>query len=317
MEPGQRSWCWGWCGIGALAALAIALASGRLRSAELAPPGPVVLWVADRDAGRLYGLDEDLILAARLPLAAPLDLARARDGRLYVLCAPGRLVELDARGAPQRELEVGTCLDLETQADCALLVQQPGPEGPRRAAILAPDEAPRTLLEAERLRCICGSLDSVLVGSDDGRVERLALANGERLGSVVLGGAIVDLAPAAEAGGAFALDGAGRRLLRLAPDLALHWQADLPLEARHLAPVGGEERVWLADCAAPRVLRYGPGGALELDCPNLPLRGLDRALAWSGGGVLLVAPGALLQLDRQGHQAPGQGGFNFLVALAR
>jgi hypothetical protein len=302
---------WGWSGAGALAALGFALAGGALRRGDLAPCGPAVLWAADRDANFVYGLDEELILATRVALVSPLELARARDGRLLVLRERGVLDVLDSSGTILRELEVGTSLDLDALEDSALLVQ------PSAALRIGPDFERTVLGSSAGLRCIAGSLDSAVVGTEEGRIERLALDGSGALASVLVGGAIVDLAPAAEPGGVFALDGAGHRLLCLGPGLELRWQVALPISAMHLGVVPGEERVWLADTLSPRVLRYGPAGALELDRGALPLAGLDRALPWIGGAVLLVAPGAILQLDARGHLAPGQGGFNFLAALAR
>jgi len=302
---------WGWSGAGALAALGVALAGGALRRAELAPRGAVALWAADRDANLVYGLDEELILAARLPLVSPLELASGPDGRLFVLRERGVLDVLDSSGTVLRELEVGTSLDLDAIGESALLAQ-------RSVALrIGPDFGRTVLVQEPGLRCIAGSLDSAVVGTDEGRIQRLALDGSGALATVFVGGAIVDLAPTAEPGGVFALDGAGHRLLCLGPDLGLRWQVALPISAMHLGVVPGEERVWLADTAAPRVLRYGPAGALELDRGALPLAGLDRALPWIGGAVLLIAPGAILQLDARGHLAPGQGGFNFLAALAR
>src|SRR5262245_1828948 len=102
MENGRCAWCWGWCGIGVLAALGLGLARGMLREAELEPPGPVAVWAIDRDAGRLYGLDADLILARSLPLSSPpIEIACTPAGRVFVLRAGGFL----------DELEVGPCLD--------------------------------------------------------------------------------------------------------------------------------------------------------------------------------------------------------------
>ena len=298
---------WLWSGAGALAALGLALAGGALRRGELAPCGAPVLWAADRDANLVYGLDEDLILAARVELVAPLELARASDGRLFVLREGGVLDVLDSSGKILRELEIGPCVDLDVVEDNALLVQ------PSAALRIGPDFETTVLVRGAGLRCIAGSGDGALVGTDDGRIERLALDGSGVLASVHVGGAIVDLAP----GGAFALDGTGRRLLCLGPDLELRWKVDLPIRAEHLGVLPGEERVWLADTLSPRVLRYGPGGVLELDRGALPLCGLDRALPWTDGAVLLVAPGAILHVDARGHLAPGQGGFNYLTALAR
>jgi hypothetical protein len=101
----------------------------------------------------------------------------------------------------------------------------------------------------------------------------------------------------------------------LAPDLSVRWAANLPRRAAHLAPVPGEERVWIANTESPCVLRYGPGGALELDRCGLPLPGLDRAVAWRDG-LAVAAVGAILRLDGLGNLKPGQGGFVALSDLA-
>jgi hypothetical protein len=326
METGRSAWCWGWTGIGVLAALCVAIGVGATRRAQLAPPGPVRVWAADRDGCELYALDADLILAQRTALGWPLELARARDGGLYVLRAVGgsagtgqRLARIDARGVLTGETDVGTCLDLDTfDGRMALLVEQPGERGSaRRALRIAPEGASGVLAQSPALRCIAGSRFSVLVGTDDGWVDRLPIEGGRPLASVRLSGAILDLAPGPEAGSVFALAGDGTRLCLLGPDLALRWDVALPIVARHLGAAPDAERVWLGDTRSARVLRYGPGGALEIDRDGLPLAGLDRALPWIDGGALLCAPGAILHLDSRGHLAPGQGGFNFLVGLAR
>ena len=325
-DEDRKAWAWSWAGIGALGMLGAALASGAARSAELAPPGSVAVWVADRDAGALYGLDADLILARTLPLGWPLDIERAHDGGLFVLRSGNqgssfghRLVKLDPAGNATNQTYLEPCLDLDTlDGRAALLIELPGSGGgPRRAVRVAPEGALFVVAASPTLRCITGSRNSVLTGSDDGWIVRWDPQGGAPITSVQLGGAIGDLRPGPEAGSVFALDTSARRLAYLGPDLALRWQVMLGIEARHLGVVEGEERVWIADTSTPRVVRYGPGGALELDRGSLPLAGLDRSLPWLDGGVLLAAPGAILHLDGRGHLAPGQGGFNHLADLER
>jgi hypothetical protein len=74
---------------------------------ELAPPGPVALWAADRDAGSVYGLDEELILAAASGAGAARAGARATTGACSCCARRGCLDVLDCGGAFLRELEVG------------------------------------------------------------------------------------------------------------------------------------------------------------------------------------------------------------------
>jgi hypothetical protein len=145
---------------------------------------------------------------------------------------------------------------------------------------------------------------------------RVDAAGGGLVAEARLGGSIADLAAGPEPGSVWALDAAGPvRLLLLAPDLTLRWQAVLPHPAAHVAPVPGEERAWISALDEPCVLRYGPGGSLELERCGLPLGGLDRALTLEGG-LLLAVGGAVLRIDARGALQPGQGGFALLTDLA-
>jgi hypothetical protein len=105
-------------------------------------------------------------------------------------------------------------------------------------------------------------------------------------------------------------------VILLDSNLDVRWIATPGIHAEHLGAVESEERVWLADTVQPKVVRLGPGGVIELVRDNLPLPGLDRSLAWRNGGVLLVAPGALVHVTANGGLAPGQGGFAFLTDIA-
>ncbi len=105
------------------------------------------------------------------------------------------------------------------------------------------------------------------------------------------------------------------RLLALGPALEVRWEVATGLRPRHLIPVPGRVRAWVADITAPRVRRFGPGGVLEVDRDDLQVLGLDRGVAWPDAGVVLTAPGALLRLDAAGNLRPSQGGFHYPVDL--
>ena len=124
------------------------------------------------------------------------------------------------------------------------------------------------------------------------------------------------VAAGARAGSVFVLDtGPGHRLELRADDLGLVWSVPLGFDARHLGVVPGEERVWVSDANGTHARRYGPNGALELDC-TLPLHAPDHPLAF-GEGALFATPGAILRVDAQGRLQPGQGGFAWISGLAR
>jgi hypothetical protein len=103
---------------------------------------------------------------------------------------------------------------------------------------------------------------------------------------------------------------------RLDAQLQREWTHELGFAAAHLA-VGETGEVWVADTASGRVRCLGSDGALRWERSDLPLIGLDRTLAGREGAVLIQAPGALLRLDSNGGNLPGQGGFAFVTDLSR
>lgn len=317
-------------GIGTTLTVGTALIPGA-SSTPIQPPGAIAVWATDRDAHQVYGLDLDLILARSIPLGWPLEVEACDSGGAWVLRSGNagtltghRLDRLSRAGELITEVTIHHALDLDTfQGEDALVIETPGgSHATTRVLRFHKEGSLFSLLEQAGLVCVAGSRDSVLAGTDSGAVLRIDPAPsgsvGVILAQVQLGGRIGDLARGPWPGSAWALDtSAARRLFLLDADLSVRWVANVGIAALHIAAVPGEERVWLADTATPRVRRFGPAGALEIDRRGLPLIGLDRAVAWREGGVLVAAPGAILHLDANGQTAPGQGGFNYLIDLAR
>lgn len=309
-------------GLGVLGACLAALA---VAEPPPVPPGETAVWVADRDASRVYGLDAGLHLARRIAVDWPLDVEAAHDGGLWVVrsaagtaASTHRLDRLDADGNLVTELWIERAVDLDVLAggEEALFVEQRA-AAPARLVRVRTEGSLFQLLERDGLRCVVGERERAVVGTSDGHVLRVEVATGAVSSDADIGGTIRDLAPGPEAGTVWVLDdSASGRVLLLGADLAPRWSTPLPRPAAHLAPVRGEERVWLANTTEPCVVRLGPGGHLELESCGLPLPGLERALAWRDG-VLATAVGAVLRLDRHGNLAPGQGGFDYVVDLAR
>jgi hypothetical protein len=287
----------------------------------------IAVWVADRDADRIHGLDADLIRARSFACRAPLALRARRDGGLWVLRAreraPGsrqRVERRDAQGDLRAMVELDSCVDLERDADDAALVIEARAAGHTdRAWRVRDDGSLVLLLERDHLSCATAALDSIALGTSNGDLVRIdARAEGRVLAEAHLDARLGDLAPGPEAGTLWALDvRRPGRLYLLEENLDVRWSVRVELSAAHLAPVLGEERVWLCDGAEPRWRRFGPSGVLELERSLLPLGGLERALAWTDGGVVWIAPGAVMRADAQGRSKPGQGGFNYLVDLDR
>lgn len=316
----------GFLGAGALLAVGAALI-GASRGGSASPaPGPVALWATDRDAHELYGLDENLVITRSVQLGWPLLVRACTGGGVWVLRSGNstsnfghRLDRLTRAGDLVTEITIGISIDLDTLdgGDALVIELGGGANGASRALRFGREGSLYVLLERSGLTCISDSRSSAVVGTDDGRVLRLDPDRADTiLDSVLLGGEIGDIARGPEPGSLWVLDVTGnRKLFLLDPDLSVRWSASVGLKALHVAPVPGEERVWLADTTEPIVRRLGPAGAIEIHRSGLALLGLDRALAWGAGGVLLAAPGGILHLDAAGQTAPGQGGFNFLIDL--
>jgi hypothetical protein len=309
-------------GLGVLVASLVAFV---LAEPPPVPPGAPRVWVADRDAGALYGLDADLYLARRLLVDWPLAVAAASEGRLWVLRADAgsasarrRLDLLDAAGVILVDLPIERAVDFDVliEGERALVLESRAEHAPRLLCVDAHGRASSTFEHADT-SAVVAERSAAVVGSSAGDVWRIDIATGAVVATAHPGGRVVDLARGPTPGSVWMLDadGAGRVVL-LAEDLSVRWSAATPHAAVVLAPVAGEERVWFASPDESCVVRLGPGGVVEVDRCDLPLPGLGQALAWRDG-VLVCAVGALLHLDSCGGLRPGQGGFEFVVDVAR
>jgi hypothetical protein len=306
------------------AGLAVAWRSAPFSSGEF-QPGPPVTWVADRDADAVIGLDAELFVSRRFELESPVELAVRSDRSVWALSARDGhplgahdLVLHSADGRREAVATFGPVFDLDLLGDDALVVEHSGEHG--RVVRVGAARPATNLLELPTATCAAGAGERLLVGTTDGEVW---LVDATTLPVTVVakravGGPLGDVAVGPTPGSwwTLGLGGAGRLCL-LDPDLTPRWMVAPGVHALHLAPVRGAERVWLADTTEPFARRFGAHGAIELDVADLPLAGLDRAVALADGGLLLAAPGAVLRLDADGAVAPGQGGFDFLVDIDR
>jgi len=292
-------------------------------------PGPVAVWVADRDGHQVVGLDARAFVALRVPIRFPVDLEPRADGGLWVVSAPAghpltphRLGRLDRAGCLRAAAELGTFLDLATlDGGDALVVDRDG-TGRARLRRVRADGADEVLAYPAQARCTAGAGGRVLVGTDRGWLVLFDLER-PRAGAVRRrwgGGTVEDVAPAPEGGWWVLTTNAAapreRRVLRL--DDELRTLREVPLGARNvrLAPVPGAERVWLVDLERPLAWLLGPHGRVQVGEVALAHAGLERAAATRDGGLFVVAPGAVMRLDARGRRRPGQGGFEFLVDVA-
>lgn len=314
---------------GALALFGLGAGLAWLRSAPLSRAAPSAgvtrWWATDRAAGLLWSLDKDFLLLGAVHLRSPTELEPARGGGVWVLSqrgsislGPHRLLLLAGDGEVRGRWEFGAARALCAVDEGVLLIEW-GAGSSDRLWFIQEGQAPVLLFQAAGLVSAAASDRAVLVGGSSGEVWLLerSLA-GARLATVELpGGEISDVARGPRPGQWWVLDvSGGARLLLLDARLGTVFATDVGLAAGYVVPVPGEERAWVADLGEPRARRFGPGGVLELDV-DVPLAGLGRGLGRPGGGAVYVAPGALLHLDASGQLAPGQGGFDFLIDLAR
>ena len=294
------------------------------------------VWVADRDADELVGLDGDGFLVRRIHVRAPVALSSAPGGPFVVSAREAWALGehalwklgLDGRRLVPLAAGLGPVLDLETLPDGGALVVEFVAGGasrvlrtPGAGTGAAPVGGLATVVELTGATCAAGRLAEgpgalgleILVGDEAGGLS--LVRDGEVVAVRELGGEVGDLAPG-PGGTWFALDLASRRLVLLDRDLGLLWAVDHGLAALELAPVVGEERVWLVDSTEPLVRRYGPGGGLEVEA-GMPAADATGATDDGQGGLWVASAGALLRLDVHGAVQPGQGGFGHLTDVSR
>lgn len=313
-------------GAGALAcALALVLGAARLPFAM--GPRPVRFWAADRDAQRVFGLDDELVARRTIDCGWPRDVEARADGGLWVLRSGGpssilgdRLDSFSPAGDLENEMSLAAASELALceGRDAITIEAGAAANGADRVWRVAPDGSATILFEAPALACLLCVGRDVWLGARTGRLVRIASDGSRRVVAAFDHDAEWGaLAAGPRPGELFALDlRAPRRLCLLSAELELRRATVLGFDARALAPIASTGRVWLADSSGARVRRYGPAGQLELEVP-VSLFGPDRPLALADGGVLCAAPGAILRLDADGQVLPGQGGFSFLSDLAR
>ncbi len=314
-----------WCAVAFMLSLSIAL--GWTRVHEAREPGAaarVAVWATDRDAGRVIGLDRDLLVAQSIAVRAPTEVEARPDGGAWVVSSLdadplGRhqLLRLQFDGTVAARVPLGPSLDLfGDELGRALTVDLDS--GAERVALFDAQLALLWQRHWPGAQCAAATPQSCLVGTAQG--ELLLFDLGSPTSAPLrtsFGGSISDVAPGPRADTWWALDAHGFcRIGLFDAQLGLKWWRNVGLHALHLAPVAQQERLWIADTTQPHVRRFGPAGVLEIDRADLPLGGLDRACGAPGGSALFAAVGALLRLDVQGQNAPGQAGFDFLVDVA-
>ncbi|MDF1800662.1 MAG: hypothetical protein P1V81_15910 [Planctomycetota bacterium] len=292
------------------------------------------VWAVDRDANELVGLDGDGFVVQRVDVRAPVAVAAGGAAVHVASSVEGwalgehALVEVPMGGRPRVVAAgLGPVLDLELLPDGGALLVELASGGPARvlrtpggaavggAGLVLGAELEGAGWGAGRLVEAGGALGTeVLVGDWGGGLS--LVRDGVLVATRQLGGELGDIAPG-PGGTWFVLEVAAPGRLHLVDqNLAVLWTVEHGIAAAALAPVAGQERVWLVDSTEPLARRFGPGGALELEVPILASDAAD-VVAHPDGGAWIATPGAVLRLDASGNSVPGQGGFDQLVGIAR
>ncbi len=308
-------------GIGAALAVLSSLVRGDWLEREIAPAGDVAVWAADRGAGAVYGLDENGIVARVLRVESPLRLASAGDVGVWIVRsreaharAGHDLVLARASGGTELAIEIDRCADLAATARGDALCIEIDAAGCARATRTARDGAREVLAEDDSFTAIAGIPSAVAIGTSRGELLRID-AGGARSCALVAR-SIVALAPGPRANWVWVLDG-GREVVLVDARDAVVWRAPTGLDARQLAPVAGEEWVWVCDAREPRARRIARAAEDVLECGDLGASAPESIVGGRGRGILAAFSGAIVCRDGRGRVAPGQGGFHTLVDLER
>lgn len=293
-------------------------------------PGPVALWVCDRDGGAVVGLDAEHLIASRVAVPSPTGVVACGDGRLWVASAvhddpqgEHELRLLTAGGRRLGSYATGPLLDLAACGPAGVVaLERVGPRSVRAFALPEPG-GECELEDLPGAVCVAGDRSGgALIGTSAGLViayRGIGTAGFPSPGPRRrLAERVVNLAAGPAPGSWWVLveEAGGAGYVDLVDDeLEVRWHAPLAGAGRGLIPVPGREQVWVVTAGGRGVQRLGPGGVAEVPWTRLPMRVGDAGVGTADGGVALLAPGALLVLDGAGRPGPpGQGGFRFLVA---
>jgi hypothetical protein len=322
----------------------LTLAVGALLFVGLALPmrlpwtvGVPEVWVCDRDAHQVLGLDGDLLVATGVAPRFPVRVAPRAGGFWAVTAEGGSPIGAHALSAwdgawTTFATKLGPIVDLSTGVDGDALLVEFGLTGlPSRVlrgnvagvfelalhpgALAVAGQAFASPSSAGPLEALVAS---VLVADSGGRVTRYG-PGGAVLDRVELGGELVDVAAMGSAahsdGRVYVLAASGGgRLIALNAALGVEWEVALGLQVQELSVSPDGAHVWVADSTEPLARRYGADGGLELQV-LLPASDISGVLAVANGGALFTSPGAVLRVDGLGTVLPGQGGMSYATDL--
>jgi hypothetical protein len=307
-------------GAGAAACVFVSLAGGTLLAGRSSPPGPVAIWVADRGASRVYGLDANNIVARTIQVGSPLRVVSAGERGVWILRAREAraraehdLVLATGEGRITFELELDRCLDLSAARSGDALCLTRDAAGARSAGRISLEGQRTVLAQRGDFTAIAGLSASIAIGTERGELLRFD-GDGDLCSCSVVARSVVDLAPGPHADSVWVLDSGNEVRLIDAHDRVV-WRSSTGFDARKLAPIPSSEDVWLIARDGPCARRFGRASG-PLDCSDFGAIPAECALGLPDGGVLLALPGAIVNRDERGRPLPGQGGFHTLVDLA-
>ena len=311
------------------------------RSARRAPLERVAIWLADRGAGQVVGLNSELLHRVVIPVVHPIAVQPALDGGVWVVSnlrgqGSGSAFEwllFDAEGDLRFRGEWAgfRCLISDGCGGCWALVgggsslERRGPDGvvvfrldagefhssERAVAPLTSEPVEsRSRRDAFGARGLAANAaDQLIAWRSNGELQ---LVEGSRVTRrECFREEVLDLC--AEANGWWMLTEG--QLLELGPDLSVRraWRA--PERAARLFYSSTGSGVWTLDQLGKRAELVGDrtrGWRVR----KWRLAGACVLRELKHEALLATTPGALIVLDRSGDPRAGQGGFDHLVALA-
>ncbi len=286
----------------------------------------VAVWLADRGAGQVVGLDRDWIHRVAFRVSNPIALAPANDGGVWVVSAlrnwrnrrraeSHEWFRLDSNGAliARGEWSGFRSVVSTSSGGCAVLLHQ-------GRAVEFFDGG------GDRIGSRCSLGGSTTNGEGFTRLvsrsgeEQLALHRGGELG-LLQDGRVIESACFDDRLVSACSSRAGwwllteRRLIELDVKLEKLRERKAPRKAAQVFSSGSGEGVWALDQAGRTAQEFGARGA-GWRRREWRLAGASLGMELEHGALLLITPGALLVFDGHGEPRAGQGGFSHLVDLA-